>query len=93
MLPRGDYLLLRNLFLQDVVHSLETLVLVFVTINVLLVHGRGVKASRGRHIIECLLIKSNESALDLIVQNSVAVFLHVIVGVVNYPLQVDALSS
>lgn len=94
MLPRGDYLLPRDLSLQDVIHPLEPHVLVFIAINVLLVHGRpSVKAGRGRHVIECLLIKSYESALDLIVQNSVAVFLHVIVGGVNDPLQADALSS
>lgn len=94
MLPRGDYLLLRDLPLQDVIHPLEPHVLVFIAINVLLVHGRpSVKAGRGRHVIECLLIKSYESTLDLIVQNPVAVFLQVIVGGILHPMQVDALSA
>jgi hypothetical protein len=94
MLPRGDNLLLSDLSLQDVIHSLEPHVLVFIAIDVLLVHGRpGVKAGRGRHVLECLLIKSYESTLDLIVQNSVAVFLQIIVGGISDPMQVDALSS
>jgi hypothetical protein len=94
VLPRGDYLLPRDLSLQDVIHPLEPHVLVFIAINVLFVHGRpGVKAGRGRHVIECLLIKSYESTLDLIVQNSVTVFLQVIVGGIHHSLQVDALSA
>ena len=94
MLPRGHYLLLRDLLLQDVIHALEPPVLVFIPIYVLLVNGRsGVKAGRGRHIIKCLLVKSDESTLDLIVQDSVAIFLQVVVGVIYDPMQVDALSS
>lgn len=94
MLPRGHYLLPRNLSLQDVVHPLEPNVLDLKAIDVLLVHRRlGVKAGRCRHVIECLLIKSYESTLDLIIQYSVSVFLQVIVGGFDDPMQVYALSS